>query len=200
MEKEYYRRVRQIWTSELNARNKVIAHNSFALPVLTPTIGILDWSIAEMEKVDKKTRKILCMTGNFHRNSDVNRLYLKRAEGGRGLKSFEQIFISRIVSLKRHIAQDRDKNHYLENVYEHEKERIVRLGGEYEKMYLEESTEQENARQTSKTVNDNRKNDLILIMTPEKQDKTLELSKHWSPYTTPARNEVIMKTTYPVNQ
>ena len=30
-------------------------------------------------------------------------------------------------------------------------------------------------------VNDhveNRKNDLILIMTPEKQDKTLELSKH----------------------
>ena len=26
----------------------------------------------------------------------------------------------------------------------------------------------------------NRKNDLILIMTPEKQDKTLELSKHWS--------------------
>ena len=45
-----------------------------------------------------------------------------------------------------------------------------------------------------------RKNNLILIMTPEKQDKTLELSKHWSPDSTPARNEVIMKTTYPVNQ
>ena len=44
------------------------------------------------------------------------------------------------------------------------------------------------------------KNDLILIMTPEKQNKTLELSKHWSPDSTPARNEVIMKTTYPVNQ
>ena len=44
------------------------------------------------------------------------------------------------------------------------------------------------------------KNDLILIMTPEKQDKTLELSKHWSPDSTLARNEVIMKMTYPVNQ
>ena len=43
-----------------------------------------------------------------------------------------------------------------------------------------------------------RKNDLILIMTPEKQDKTLELSKHWSVDSTPARNEVIMKRTYPV--
>ena len=45
---------------------------------------------------------------------------------------------------------------------------------------------------------ENRKNDLILIMAPEKQDKTLELSKHWSADSTPARNEVIMKTTYPV--
>ena len=44
----------------------------------------------------------------------------------------------------------------------------------------------------------NRKSDLILIMTPEKQDKTLELSKHWSADSTPARNEVIMKRTYPV--
>ena len=45
---------------------------------------------------------------------------------------------------------------------------------------------------------DNRKNDLILIMTPEKQDKTSELSKHWSADSTPARNEVILKRTHPV--
>ena len=45
---------------------------------------------------------------------------------------------------------------------------------------------------------DSRKNDLILIMTPDKQDKTLELSKHWSVDSTPARNEVIMKRAYPV--
>ena len=35
-------------------------------------------------------------------------------------------------------------------------------------------------------------------MTPEKQDETLELRKHWSADSTPARNEVIMKRTYPV--
>ena len=35
-------------------------------------------------------------------------------------------------------------------------------------------------------------------MTSEKQDKTLESSKHWSADSTPARNEVIMKRTYPV--
>ena len=42
------------------------------------------------------------------------------------------------------------------------------------------------------------KHDLILIMTLEKQDKILELSKHWSPDSTLARNEVIMKMTYSV--
>ena len=35
-------------------------------------------------------------------------------------------------------------------------------------------------------------------MTPENQDKALELSKHWSVDLKPARNEVIMKRTYPV--
>ena len=45
-----------------------------------------------------------------------------------------------------------------------------------------------------------RKNYLILIMTLEKQDKTLELRKHWSPDSITARNEAIMKTTYAVNQ
>ena len=38
----------------------------------------------------------------------------------------------------------------------------------------------------------------MLIMTMEKQDKTLELIKHWSADSTPARNEEIMKTTYSV--
>ena len=33
------------------------------------------------EEVDKKTRKLLCMSGNFHRNSGVDRLYVKRRWG-----------------------------------------------------------------------------------------------------------------------
>ena len=118
VEREYYRRVRKIWSSELNARNKAIAHNSFAIPVLITTIGILDWSIAEIENIDKKTRNILCMTGSFHRNSDKDRLYLKMIDGGRGLKCFEESYIVRTVGLKRRIERDRNRNHYLENVYD----------------------------------------------------------------------------------
>ena len=45
------------------------------------------------------------MTGNFYRNSDKDRLYLKRIDGGRGLRCFEESYIVRIIGLKRHIDE-----------------------------------------------------------------------------------------------
>ena len=48
--KGYYARVKRIWNSELSSVKKVIAHNSFAVPVLTTTAGILNWTIDEIKK------------------------------------------------------------------------------------------------------------------------------------------------------
>ena len=76
--KEYLSRVKKTWSSELSAYNKAIAHSSFATPVITPTIDILDWTIQEIKDIDIKTRKILSVTGNFHPNSDIDRLYIGR--------------------------------------------------------------------------------------------------------------------------
>ena len=188
VEREYYRRVREIWSSELNARNKAIAHNSFAIPVLIPTIGILDWSIAEIENIDKKTRKILCMMGNFHRNSGKDRLYLKRIDGGRGLKCFEESYIVRIVGLKRHIERDRNRNHYLENVYDHEKEGIVRIGQEYERLYLEEETDEI---EVSKTITDKIKRRL----SGKKKEDWLKKPQHGYLHKKVKENENIDQTT-----
>ena len=38
----YLNQVRKIWSSKLSDYNKVIAHNSSAIPVITPTVGTLD--------------------------------------------------------------------------------------------------------------------------------------------------------------
>ena len=89
--KEYFTRVRKIWASELSAYNKVIAHNSFALPVLVPTFGILDWSIQDIKDLDIKTRKQLTMSGNFHPNSDIDLLYIQRNLGGTGLRQIQRV-------------------------------------------------------------------------------------------------------------
>ena len=92
--KEYLSRVKKIWSSESSAFSKTIAHNSFAILFITPTIGILDWTIQETKDIDIRTRKMLSVTGNFHPNSDVDRLYIGRNTGGRGLKSCQRLFES----------------------------------------------------------------------------------------------------------
>ena len=47
--KVYTKRMKKIWTSELSAYNKHIAHNAFAVPVMFTTFDILGWAIQEIE-------------------------------------------------------------------------------------------------------------------------------------------------------
>ena len=138
---EYLRRVRKVWNSQLNAPNKTTAQNVFAVPVLTPTIGILDWSKEEVQQLDIKTRKTMAMAGSLHKRSDVERLYTPRKQGGRGLTSVEDIFTSRTVSLATHIGNNKDQNPFLQKVYEHEQLRLFRVANEFKK-YLEVQSQQ----------------------------------------------------------
>ena len=118
---EFYNRVRKIWRSELSAKNKVHAHNVFAVPVLTGTIGVLDWTKEELSKIDVKTRKLLTCTGNFHRNSNVHRLYTPREDGGRGLNSIFDVFIVRILALVQHLQTVAPTHKYLMTITSHPK-------------------------------------------------------------------------------
>ena len=97
--KEYYARVQKIWKSELSSFNKVIAHNIFAIPILTTTVRVIDWTIEEIKEVDITTRKHLTITGNFNPNRDVGKLYLPRSQGGKRIKMIARMFKSRIISI-----------------------------------------------------------------------------------------------------
>ena len=46
---------------------------------------MLDWTITELEIIDRETRKMLQQYHAMHSQSDVTRLYLLRKNGGRGL-------------------------------------------------------------------------------------------------------------------
>ena len=75
-------------------------------------------------------RKILCMTGNFHRNSDIDRLYLKRKNGGRGLMCIKTTYEARIVAARRHLLSKKNTNRYLACVINHEESKLLRVGRE----------------------------------------------------------------------
>ena len=133
--KEYFTRTRKIWSSELSAYNKVIAHNAFAVPVLIPTIGVLDWTIGEIKDIDIKTGKILTLTRNFHPNSDVNRLYMQKSLGGRGLRQVQSSYESRIIAIRQHLINNLHRNSALEYIYEKETNDILRVGQELLQKY-----------------------------------------------------------------
>ena len=76
---------------ELSAFNKQIAHNCSAIPVLTPTFGIPDWTLQDVKDIDIGIRKILHMTLNFNRNSNIDRLYISISMGGTGLRSIQTV-------------------------------------------------------------------------------------------------------------
>ena len=78
--KEYINRIRKIWNSQLSDFNKAVPHNTSAVPTLTFTVGILDWTCKEIDQIDIKTRKALAMSGSFHPNSDADRLYFCRKD------------------------------------------------------------------------------------------------------------------------
>ena len=46
----------------------------------------------EIKKIDRKTRKMLTMYKVHHPKADINRLYVKRKEGGRGLVQVEAAY------------------------------------------------------------------------------------------------------------
>ena len=90
VKKEYKRRLRLILRSKLNGKNKIQAINSWAVALIRYGAGILDWTIEEMKKIDRATRKTMTMYGALHPKSDIDRLYLTRKKGGRGLIGCER--------------------------------------------------------------------------------------------------------------
>ena len=70
------------------------------------------------------------MTGNFHQNCDIHCLYLKRKNGGRGLKCIKTTYEERIVAARRHLLSQKNTNRYLACVINHEESKLLRVGRE----------------------------------------------------------------------
>lgn len=101
--KEYFRRVKAVAKSKLYAGNLMRAVNGWAVSVVRYTAGVLEWNRKELKAMDTKTRKILTMNGAFNRRSSVDRLYMKRKDGGRGLMSVEQCVRSEEAGLREYV-------------------------------------------------------------------------------------------------
>ena len=87
----YLQRVKKILKSQLDGKSTFQAINTWAVPVIRYSAGIVDWTQSELKELDSKTRKKLKLSGSHHPQADVDRLYIPRRAGGRGLQSIEEV-------------------------------------------------------------------------------------------------------------
>ena len=87
--KEYIGRLRKVLKSKLNGGNLVRGVNTRAVSLLRYSAALVSSRKSELQAIDKKTRKLFTIYGALHPKSDVDRLYITRKKGGRGLISIE---------------------------------------------------------------------------------------------------------------
>ncbi|XP_044766219.1 uncharacterized protein LOC123322341 [Coccinella septempunctata] len=99
---ELLRRVKLILKTQLSSKNKIMAINIWAIPSFTYTVGTLAWSKTDLQLIDRKIRTTLTQFGLLHPNSAVERIYLPRKEGGRGLCSIEDTCKQEKINIKNY--------------------------------------------------------------------------------------------------
>jgi len=79
-----------------------------AVPVLRYSFRIANWHQEELQKLDRKTRKLLNNHGQHHPNADVDRLYFARKQGGMGLMQLEAARSVEITILVEYVGRKED--------------------------------------------------------------------------------------------
>ena len=85
LEDKYKAKLHLLCKTKLNSKHLVQAINTYALPSLLYGAAVLNWSDLELKTLDIKTRKILRTYNILGINNSVERLYIKRDFGGKGL-------------------------------------------------------------------------------------------------------------------
>lgn len=104
----YMNRLKLLLKTKLSGGNLVKAINAWAVAVVRYSAAIVEWKKAELEEMDRRTRKMLGRYGVIHPRANVLRLYLPRGQGGRGLMGIEECVASERRSLDLYLAKSEE--------------------------------------------------------------------------------------------
>ncbi|XP_022195807.2 uncharacterized protein LOC111053266 [Nilaparvata lugens] len=116
LEIEFKRRLSKVMKSKLPSKHLIKAINSWVIPSLTYSFGVLKWSDTRLEQMDRLVRTQMTKNRVHHPRSLMSRLYMPRKLGGRGLsrvsdlcakqeKRLREYFISANTNLLREVCR-----------------------------------------------------------------------------------------------
>ena len=106
--KEYYRRIRLVLKTELNSKNRIETINTLAVLVVQYNFNIINWNLADLNRLDAKTRKLLTSNKMHYPKADVDRLYLPRSIGGRGMIELETSYKTTAIGMQKYLTVSND--------------------------------------------------------------------------------------------
>ena len=86
-----------------------MAINSRAVSIVRYGAGIISWTKMELEELDRRTRKLMTICWVHYPEADVDRLYLQRYEGGRGLRGLEGYEQVEVHSLEKYLITSKEE-------------------------------------------------------------------------------------------
>ena len=98
IQKEYLRRTRKLLETKRSSRNLIKGINTWAVPLVR-------YSGPFPNQMDQRTRKLMTMHQALNPKDDVDRLYVSRKDGGRGLASIEDSVDASIQRLPDNIQK-----------------------------------------------------------------------------------------------
>ena len=107
--KEYIRRLRKVLKSKLNGGDLVRGVNTWAVALLRYSAAFVSWRKSGLQAMDRKIRKLFNIYRTLHPKSDVDRLYILRKGGGRGLISTENCVELAIRGLEVYVRGSQER-------------------------------------------------------------------------------------------
>ena len=92
VKKEIRKILDHLTSLNLNDQNLVKAINCRVIPVAGYVMNVCNLGKGELDELDKIVKSVLRREGFHERQSSDDRLYSKRIGGGRGLKSFKEVY------------------------------------------------------------------------------------------------------------
>ncbi|CAH1098853.1 unnamed protein product [Psylliodes chrysocephalus] len=102
---QYLKRIGDILRTSLNGKNVFKAINTFAIPVLTYTFGVVKWTKTEIRDIERATRKLLTKNRILHPKSALERLTLPRQDGGRAMIDIDRMCQKQTQRLQKYFKK-----------------------------------------------------------------------------------------------
>ena len=109
VKEEIRRRLEHLVKQQLNDRNLMKAINCRIIPVAGYVMKVCKLGKGEVEELDQMVKGVLRREGFHGRQASDERLYTNRREGGRGLKSFREVYYETKTRVSCYMAISKDR-------------------------------------------------------------------------------------------